>query len=65
MGLGREQDGGTEAGGALDMEGHHAEPLVRDPYAAALVEAAADQLPGPIPLTPEEAAADPDFPSPA
>lgn len=44
------------------MEGHHAEPLVRDPYAAAFVGAAAGQLPGPIPVTPEEAAADPGFP---
>jgi methyltransferase (TIGR00027 family) len=44
------------------MEGHHAEPLVRDPYAAAFVRAAADQLPAPMPVTPEEAAADPDFP---
>ena len=46
------------------MEGHHAEPLVRDPYAAAFVRAAADQLPAPMPVTPEEAAADPDFPWP-
>jgi methyltransferase (TIGR00027 family) len=44
------------------VEGHHAEPLVRDPYAAAFVKAAADQLPGPLPVTPEEAAADPNFP---
>jgi methyltransferase (TIGR00027 family) len=44
------------------MEGYQAEPLVRDPYAAAFVEAAADQLPAAIPLTPEDAAADPDFP---
>jgi methyltransferase (TIGR00027 family) len=46
------------------MEGHHAEPLVRDPYAAAFVRAAAGQLPAPMPVTPEEAAADPDFPWP-
>jgi methyltransferase (TIGR00027 family) len=44
------------------MEGHHAEPLVRDPYAAAFVAAAADRLPAPIAVTPEEAAADPAFP---
>ena len=44
------------------MEGHHAEPLVRDPYAAAFVEAAASQLPGRMAVTPEEAAADPEFP---
>ena len=44
------------------VEGHHAEPLVRDPYAAAFVKAAADQLPSPLPVTPEEAAADPGFP---
>jgi methyltransferase (TIGR00027 family) len=43
------------------MDGHHAEPLVRDPYAAAFVRAAG-QLPGPMPVTPEEAAADPEFP---
>ena len=41
------------------IEGHHAEPLVRDPYAAAFVKAAADQLPRPMPVTPEESAADP------
>jgi methyltransferase (TIGR00027 family) len=46
------------------MEGHHAEPLIRDPYAAAFVKAAAGQLPAPMPVTPEEAAADPDFPWP-
>jgi methyltransferase (TIGR00027 family) len=46
------------------MEGHQAEPLVRDPYAAAFVRAAAGQLPGAMPVTPEEAAADPDFPWP-
>jgi len=50
------------AAGMRAMEGHHPRPLFRDPYAAALVEAAADQLPGRIPVTPEEAAADPDFP---
>lgn len=44
------------------MEGYQAEPLVRDPYAAAFVEAAADQLPGKMAVTPEDAAADPDFP---
>jgi O-methyltransferase involved in polyketide biosynthesis len=44
------------------VEGHHAEPLVRDPYAAAFVKAAAGQLPGPMAVTPEEAEADPDFP---
>ena len=44
------------------VEGHHAEPLVRDPYAVAFVKAAADQLPSPLPVTPEEAAADPGFP---
>jgi methyltransferase (TIGR00027 family) len=42
------------------VEGHHAEPLVRDPYAAAFV-AAAGQLPRPMPVSPEEAAADPDL----
>jgi methyltransferase (TIGR00027 family) len=46
------------------MEGYHAEPLVRDPYAAGFVDAAAGQLPGPMAVTPEEAAADPDFPWP-
>jgi len=46
------------------MEGHHAEPLVHDPYAAAFVAAAAGQLPRPMPVTPEEAAADPGFPWP-
>jgi methyltransferase (TIGR00027 family) len=46
------------------MEGYQAEPLVRDPYAAAFVRAAAGQLPRPVPATPEEAAADPDFPWP-
>jgi methyltransferase (TIGR00027 family) len=46
------------------MEGYHAEPLVRDPYAAGFVEAAAGQLPGPMAVTPEEAAADPGFPWP-
>jgi methyltransferase (TIGR00027 family) len=50
------------AAGMRAMDGHHREPLVRDQYAAAFVEAAADQLPGRIPVTPEEAAADPDFP---
>ncbi len=44
------------------MEGYQAEPLVCDPYAAAFVEAAADQLPGKMAVTPEDAAADPDFP---
>ncbi|MGH3249780.1 MAG: SAM-dependent methyltransferase [Trebonia sp.] len=44
------------------LEGHHAEPLVRDPYAAAFVSAAAGQLPAPIAVTPDEAAADPGFP---
>ena len=44
------------------MEGYQAQPLVRDPYAAAFVEAAADQLPGKMAVTPEDAAADPDFP---
>jgi methyltransferase (TIGR00027 family) len=44
------------------MEEYQAEPLVRDPYGAAFVAAAADQLPGAIPVTPEEAAADPNFP---
>jgi methyltransferase (TIGR00027 family) len=44
------------------IEGHHPEPLVRDPYAAAFVRAAADQLPAPMATTPEEAAADPEFP---
>jgi len=44
------------------MEGHQAEPLVRDPYATAFVEAAAGQLPGKMAVTPEDAAADPDFP---
>ncbi len=44
------------------MEGYQAEPLVRDPYAAAFVEAAAGQLPGKMAVTPEDAAADPDFP---
>ena len=44
------------------MEGYHAEPLVHDPYAAAFVKAAAGQLPGPLAATPEQAAADPDFP---
>jgi methyltransferase (TIGR00027 family) len=44
------------------VEGHHAEPLVRDPYAAAFVKTAADQLPSPVPVTPAEAAADPGFP---
>ncbi len=46
------------------MEGYHAEPLVRDPYAAGFVEAVAGQLPRPMPVTPEEAAADPEFPWP-
>jgi methyltransferase (TIGR00027 family) len=56
---------GVTALGAAAMravEGHHAEPLVSDPYAAAFVKAAAGQLPGPLPVTPEEAAADPGFP---
>ena len=44
------------------LEGHHAEPLVRDPYAEAFVRAAASQLPSPMAVTPEEAAADPAFP---
>ncbi|HWG02456.1 MAG TPA: SAM-dependent methyltransferase [Trebonia sp.] len=43
------------------IEGHHPEPLVSDPYAAAFVRAAG-QLPRPLPVTPEEADADPDFP---
>jgi hypothetical protein len=38
------------------VEGHRAEPLVRDPYAAAFVKAAAGQLPRPMPVTPEEVA---------
>jgi methyltransferase (TIGR00027 family) len=46
------------------MEAYHAEPLVRDPYAAGFVEAIAGQLPRPMPVTPEEAAGDPDFPWP-
>ena len=50
------------AAGMRAMEGHHPSPLVRDPYAAAFVAAAAPQLPGRIPVTPEEAAGDPDFP---
>jgi methyltransferase (TIGR00027 family) len=50
------------AAGMRAMEGHHAEPLVRDPYAAAFVRAAAGQLPALIPVTPEEAATDPGFP---
>ena len=50
------------AAGMRAMEGHHAEPLVSDPYAAAFVAAAADQLPATIPVTPEDAAADPVFP---
>ena len=50
------------AAGMRAMEGHHAAPLVRDPYAAAFVAAAAAQLPAPIPVTPEDAAADPAFP---
>jgi methyltransferase (TIGR00027 family) len=56
---------GVTALGAAAMralEGYQAEPLVLDPYAAAFVKAAADQLPAAIPLTPEDAAADPDFP---
>ena len=44
------------------IEGHHSAPLVRDPYAAAFVQAAAGQLPSPMATTPEEAAADADFP---
>jgi methyltransferase (TIGR00027 family) len=44
------------------IEGHHPAPLVRDPYAAAFVQAAAGQLPSPMATTPEEAAADSDFP---
>ena len=44
------------------IEGHQADPLVSDPYAATFVEAVADKLPGPMAVTPEEAAADPDFP---
>ena len=50
--------------GMRAMEGHHPEPLIRDPYGAAFVRAAAGQLPGAIPVTPAEAAADPDFPWP-
>jgi methyltransferase (TIGR00027 family) len=50
------------AAGMRAMEGHHPSPLVRDPYAAAFVSAAAPQLPGRIPVTPEEAAGDPGFP---
>ncbi len=50
------------AAGMRAVEGHHPAPLVRDPYAATFVEAAADQLPGRIPLTPQDAAADPAFP---
>jgi methyltransferase (TIGR00027 family) len=56
---------GVTALGAAAMralEGHHADPLVRDPYAAVFVKAAAGQLPRPVPVTPEQAAADPDFP---
>ena len=52
------------AAGMRAMEGHRPQPLVRDPYAAAFVEAAADQLPGRIPVTPEAAAEDPEFPWP-
>lgn len=48
--------------GLRAMDGHHAQPLVSDPYGAAFVAAAASQLPGKIPVTPEEAAADADFP---
>jgi methyltransferase (TIGR00027 family) len=44
------------------LEGHQADPLVRDPYAAAFVQAVADQLPGTMAVTPDEAAADTDFP---
>jgi methyltransferase (TIGR00027 family) len=43
------------------VESRHAEPLVCDPYAAAFVAAVAGQLPRPMPVTPEEAAADPDL----
>ena len=50
------------AAGMRAMEGHHADPLVRDPYAAAFVAAVADRLPGPIVVSPADAAADPDFP---
>ena len=50
--------------GMRAVEGHHAEPLVRDPYAAAFVAAAADQLPRQLPVTPEEAAANQDYPWP-
>jgi methyltransferase (TIGR00027 family) len=42
------------------IESHHEHPLVRDPYAAEFVRAAA--APQPIPLTPEEAAKDPSSP---
>ena len=52
------------AAGMRALEGHQPEPLVRDPYAAAFVAAAADQLPSRIPVTPDEAAADPGFPWP-
>ena len=50
--------------GMRAVEGHHAEPLVRDPYAAAFVTAAADWLPRQIPVTPEDAAANQDYPWP-
>lgn len=50
--------------GMRAVEGHHAEPLVRDPYAAAFVSAAAGRLPRQIPVTPEDAAADRDYPWP-
>ncbi len=50
--------------GMRAMEGHHAEPLVRDPYAAAFVAAAGGRLPDRIPVSPEEADADPEFPWP-
>ena len=42
------------------IESHHEHPLVRDPYAAGFVRAAA--APQPLPLTPEEAAKDPSSP---
>jgi methyltransferase (TIGR00027 family) len=50
------------AAGMRAMEGHHAGPLVRDPYAAAFVAATVGQVPAPIPVTPDDAAADPVFP---
>jgi methyltransferase (TIGR00027 family) len=56
---------GITALGAAAMravESRRAAPLVRDPHAAAFVAAVADQLPRPVPLTREEAAADPSLP---